>query len=214
MAEDRRFREDAEAPAVAHALIGPAAVLGARVRIGPFSVVGWDGAKTSIGTETQVGPHALIEGGTEIGARCQIDAYCRICAGTVIGDETQILYGASVFENVQIGRKCIIGGNVADRTIIEDFVTFFGEIAHDYRVAGDLQSWDHGPKRPSPIIRTRSVVGQNALLVGGIEIGPDAYVAAGEAVRCNVPPGYMFVRGSLSPLSRYRGLIQARTDQK
>ena len=196
-----------------HALVGSDVHLGAKVALGPFSVVGWDGIKTSIGDDTEVAAHALIEGGAEIGTKCLIDAYCRICAGAVIGDETQVLYGAAIFEDAQIGQKCIIGGNVADRTIIEDFVTYFGEIAHDYRIPGDLKSWDDGSKRPSPVIRARSVVGQNALLVGGIEIGPDSYVAAGETVRCNVPPGYMFVRGTLSPLSQYKGLIQARTDQ-
>lgn len=197
----------------ANALVGSAVLLGPKVALGPFSVVGWDGAKTSIGAGTEVAAHVLIEGGAAIGSNCLIDAYCRICTGAVIGNETQVLYGAAVFEDARIGRKCIIGGNVADRTVIEDFVTFFGEIAHDYRIAGDLKSWDHGSKRPSPVIRTRSVVGQNALLVGGIEIGPDAYVAAGETVRCNVPPGFMFARGALSPLSKYKGLIQARTDQ-
>jgi UDP-3-O-[3-hydroxymyristoyl] glucosamine N-acyltransferase len=194
------------------ALLGVAVSLGAEVRIGPFTAIGLDGDATSIGATSEIASHALVEGGATIGTRCFIDAFCRICAGATIGDDTQILYGAAVFEAAQIGRKCIIGGNVADRTIIEDFVTFFGEIAHDYRIPGDLEAWDGGKARPSPIIRSRSVVGQNALLIGGIEIGPEAYVAAGETVRCNVPPDSIFVRGALQPLKKYRGLIQTRTD--
>jgi UDP-2-acetamido-3-amino-2,3-dideoxy-glucuronate N-acetyltransferase len=207
-------KRSADAPEISpHAVRGPSVSVGESVHIGPFTVIGLDGEPTSIGSHSRVAAHALIEGGAHIGARCLIDAFCRVCAGASIGDDTQILYGAAVFEAAQVGRKCIIGGNVADRTIIEDFVTFFGEIAHDYRIPGDLASWDGGVARPSPIIRTRSVVGQNALLIGGIEIGPDAYVAAGEVVRCNVPPGAIFVRGALHPLDRFRGLIQTRSDR-
>lgn len=194
------------------AIIGPRVRLGPGVRVGPFAAIGLDGNLTSVGEGTAIAAYALVEGGTSIGARCVVDAYCRVCADAKIDDDTQILYGAAVFESAVIGRKCIIGGNVADRTIIEDYVTFFGEIAHDYRVPGDLRQWDSGEPRPSPTIRTRSVVGQNALLIGGIQIGPSAYVAAGETVRCNVPQGTIFVRGSLHPLYRFRGLVQTRTD--
>jgi UDP-3-O-[3-hydroxymyristoyl] glucosamine N-acyltransferase len=202
-----------DAPLISpHAVLGPSVSVGKAVHIGPFTAIGLDGERTSIGSRSRVAAHALIEGGADIGARCLIDAFCRVCAGARIGDDTQILYGAAVFEAAQIGRKCIIGGNVADRTVIEDFVTFFGEIAHDYRIPGDLESWDGGAVRPSPVIRARSVVGQDALLIGGIEIGPDAYVAAGEIVRCNVPTGAIYIRGALHALDRFRGLIQTRSD--
>lgn len=193
--------------------LGNDLVLGPSVRIHAFASVGADGSHVSIGEGSVVSSYSLIEGNVKVGARCLIDAYCRVCTGASIGDDTQILYGAAVFESATIGRKCIIGGNVADRTIIEDYVTYFGEIAHDYRIPGDANAWDNGAPRPSPVVRMRSVVGQNALLIGGIEIGPNAYVAAGEVVRCNVPPGMIFIRGMIRSLKDFRGLIQTRTDQ-
>lgn len=197
------------------ALVSLSARLGNGVVVGDFSIVrGTESADgtTTIGDGCEIGNYALIEEGVRIGDRCQIDSYCRICTGTVIGSDTRILYGAAVFEDARIGNRCIIGSDVADRTLIEDAVTYFGEIAHDYRVAGDLDAWD-AVSRPSPIIRKRSVIGQNALLVGGIEIGEGAYVAAGEIVRCNVPPGMMLAHRKLLKLADFKGLIRARSDK-
>lgn len=194
------------------AIVSETAVLAAGISVGHFALIDPDGrGGTRIGEGTCVGPHVLIEDDVEIGANCVIDAFCRICAGARIADGAKILYGVAVFEDVSIGRDCIIGGNVADRTVIEDYVTYFGEIAHSYRVPGDLAAWD-GPPQPSPTIRTRAVVGQDALLIGGIEIGEGAYVAAGEIVRGNVPAEQMFVRGRLRAISQLRGVVQARSD--
>jgi UDP-3-O-[3-hydroxymyristoyl] glucosamine N-acyltransferase len=195
------------------AAIGSTVYLAAGVRVGPYAVIGAAGGiATRIGEDTEIASHALIEDGATIGNRCVIDAYCRICSGATIGDDTRILYGAAIYEDASIGKKCIVGGNVADRTVLEDFVTFFGEIAHDYRIARDLSAWDEATP-PSPVIRTRSVVGQNALLVGGIEIGQSSYIAAGEIVRCNVPADHVFLHGRLRPMAQFKGLIQARTDE-
>ena len=114
------------------------------VVVGPFAILGDEGTSSvKIGAETRIGPYALIEDDVVIGAGCEIDAYCRVCSGARIGDGTRILYSSSVFENAIIGKKCIIGGDVADRTIIEDFVTYFGAIAHDYAQPGDADSWDY-----------------------------------------------------------------------
>lgn len=40
---------------------------------------------------------------------------------------------------------------------------------------------------PSPVIHEDSFVGHGALVIGGIEIGPRAYVCAGAVVTRNVP---------------------------
>lgn len=194
------------------ALVAKSTVLGEGVVIGPFAIVGWEGEPpVTIGAGTKVEPFALIESGVALGRDCLVDAYCRIAAGSTIGDKSQILYGAAVFEKARIGAGCIVGGNVADRTVVEDFVTFFGEIAHDYREARDLAAWDE-VESPSPTIRTRAVVGQNAVIIGDVEIGEGSYVAAGEIVRVNLPAGHLFQKGKHVPLARLRGFVRARTD--
>lgn len=194
------------------ALVASSTVLGEGVEIGPFAIVGWEGEPAvTLGPGTKVEPFALIEPGVTLGADCLVDAYCRIATGSRISDRSQVLYGAAVFEKAVIGEGCIVGGNVADRTVIEDFVTYFGEIAHDYRKPRDLAAWD-GVESPSPTIRTRAVVGQNAVIIGKIEIGEGSYVAAGEIVRVNVPAGHILRKGGHVPLSSLRGFVRARTD--
>lgn len=199
-------------PISPHALIASNTVLGEGVEIGPFAIIGWDHEEpTYIGSGTKIGPYALIEPGVVIGKNCDVDAYCRVGFGSRIDDECKILYGAAIFEEAIIGRACIVGGDVADRTVLEDYVTFFGEVAHEYRHPGDLADWDGRPSK-SPIIRTRSVVAQNAIIVGGRQIGPSSYIAAGEVVNCDVPPGMLFQRGRMIEISKTRGLVRTRRD--
>jgi UDP-3-O-[3-hydroxymyristoyl] glucosamine N-acyltransferase len=203
---------DAKSPVSHHALVASNATLGEEVEIDPFAIVGWEGElPVQLGARTKVSPFALIEPGVTIGEDCLIDAYCRIACGSTIGDRTQILYGAAVFENARIGSACIIGGNVADRTLIEDCVTHFGDIAHDYRNPGDLEDWDN-VQAPSPTIKACTVIGQYAVIVGGLNIGPKSYIAAGEVVKVNVPAETLFLGGKMIELSKTRGLVRARTD--
>lgn len=202
----------ANAPISPHALVASNVEFGDDVEIGPFAIVGWDGEEpVKIGSGTKISPFALIEPNVVIGRRCEVDAYCRVSFGTTVGDDTKLLYGAAVFENAHIGRACIVGGDVADRTILEDFVTHFGEVAHAYRDPGDLADWDGKPSL-SPIIRTRSIVAQNAVIVGARTIGPSSYVAAGEVVNVDVPEGMLFQRGRMIEIAKTRGLVRTRRD--
>jgi acetyltransferase-like isoleucine patch superfamily enzyme len=192
------------------AWIHPSIVFGGTAHIGFSSCIGYGplgDIPTHIGDGIRVGAFCVIEHGVHIDADVEIDHYCRIAQGTYIGTKTKILYGAQVFDNVKIGRDCIIAGHLVDRTIVADEVTFQGNTAHSHRDAtGD---WDE-TEEPSPTIERGSVVGIGALLVGGIMVGPRAYVAAGEIVKCNVPAETVLRGGRLRPLSDFRGLIKVR----
>ena len=204
--------EDADRPISGYALVASNVELGEEVEIGPFAIVGWEGEEpVRLGARTSVSPFALIEPGATIGADCRIDAFCRITDGAVIGDGTQILYGAAVFDKARVGAKCIIGSDVADRTIIEDCVTFFGEIAHAYRDPGDIKAWDEKEDK-SPTIKACSIVGQSAIIIGGRTIGPKSYIAAGEVVRTHVPPEMFVQKGQMKELSAMRGFVRVRSD--
>ena len=105
------------------------------------------------------------------------------------------------------GQNCIIAGELVDRTVVEDWVRFQGETAHSHTDAtGD---WDDTVE-PSPTIKRGSVVGVGAFLIGGITIGPHAFVAAGERVTCDVPEGMVLQGGKLQPIADLRGLIKLR----
>ncbi len=188
----------------------PEIVFGGAVEIGFCSYVGYGplaDEKTYIGDRVRIGAFCVIEHGVHIEDDVEIDHYCRISRGTRIGAKTRILYRAQVFDNVTIGRDCIIAGELVDRTVVGDEVTFQGNTAHTHRdPTGD---WDE-TEEPSPVIERGSVVGIGAILIGGITIGPRAYVAAGEIVKCNVPEENVLNGGKLRPLSSFRGMIKVR----
>lgn len=192
------------------AWVHPEVVFGGTVHVGFNSCVGYGpqvDEETYIGNGVRIGAFCVIEYGVHIETDVVVDHYCRISRGARVGTKTRILYGAQVFDDVKIGRDCIIGGDLVDRTIIEHEVTFQGNTAHSHRdPTGD---WDE-TEEPSPIIKRGSVVGIGALLIGGVTIGPRAYIAAGEIVKCNVPEETVLQGGKLRPLSDFRGLIKVR----
>jgi len=160
-----------------------------------------------IGNGGRIGAFCIIEAGAQLAEYVEVDHYCRIGSGVQIGARTRILYRAQIFDEVTIGKKCIISGELVDRTVVGDNVTFQGNTAHSHTDAtGD---WDQ-TEEPSPVIRNGSVVGVDAILIGGITIGPRAYVAAGEIVTCDVPEEMVLKGGELKPLSHFRGLIKVR----
>lgn len=187
--------------------------LGQNVRIGHCSCVGYgnpsDGT-ISIGNDVSIGAFCVIYFDVTIGNNVRLDDYCKIGLSSKIGPNSQLLYGKHVSEQVIIGKNCIIGGHVADRTIIEDNVTYLGEIAHSHRDAS--LSWDD-TEELSPVIHAGSVIGVNALIVGGRHIGPGAYIGAGEIVRTDVGCDVALVKGELRPLSDFRGLIKSRSHE-
>ena len=121
--------------------------------------------------------------------------------------KTRVLYAKHVSEDAQIGAHCIIGGHVADRTVIEDNVTYMGEIAHSHHNA--TLDWDE-TEEESPVVYRGSFVGVNALIIGPRKIGPCAYVGAGETVRTDVGEGMILVGGQIQPLAKYRGMFKTR----
>ncbi len=190
------------------AWVHPEIVFGGTVHVGFSSCVGHgplSDERTYIGDGVRIGAFCIIEHGVHIEDNVEIDHYCRIARGARIGAKTRILYGAQVFDDVQIGRNCIIGGDLVDRTVVGDNVRFQGNTAHSHTDA--TRDWDE-TEEPSPVIKSGSVVGLHAILIGGITIGPRTFVAAGERVTCDVPEGMLLQGGELKPLSYFRGMIK------
>ena len=162
-----------------------------------------------VGDGVRIGAFCLVGGGTILGPGVEVDHYCRIAQDVVIGGGTRVLYGAQVYDEVVVGANCIVGGDLVDRTVLEDFVRFQGETVHSHLDAtGD---WD-GTVEAAPIIKRNSVIGVGALVIGGICVGPGAYVGAGERVDCDVPEGMVLKGGVLRRVEHFRGLIKLRTE--
>ena len=162
-----------------------------------------------VGDGVRIGAFCMIGSGTVLGRDVEVDHYCRIAQDVLIGIGTRVLYGAQVYDDVKVGTNCIIGGDLVDRTVLEDFVRFQGETVHSHTDAtGD---WEKTVEA-APIIRRNSVVGVGALVIGGISVGPRAFVAAGERVSCDVPEGMVLKEGVLQRVEDFRGLIKLRSE--
>lgn len=192
------------------AWIHPTTVFDGGASIGFCSCIG-HGATTDdpvrIANGVLIGAFCLIEAGAQLGERVSVDHYCRIARGVRVGAGTRVLYRAQIFDDVSIGKNCIIAGELVDRTVVGDNITFQGNTAHSH--ADATADWDE-TEEPSPVIKSGSVVGVGAILIGGITIGPRAYVAAGEKVTCDVPEEMVLKGGALRPLSDFRGMIKVR----
>ena len=104
---------------------------------------------------------------------------------------------SDVYWIVTVGHDSIIGGNAPDRTIIGNRVRHFGRIVHAQRDRSG--GWD-ATEEPSPVICDGVLIGANAIIIGGIEIGKDSVIAANEVVKENVPEKSIFSHGKIKPI--------------
>lgn len=177
--------------------------------IGHSSIVGDynSDAQLTIGNNARIGRFCFIEGGINIGDNFELDDYCGVYTNAVIGHNVKLLYGKKIYGRSSVGNHCIISGNIPERCILADNVTFAGEVAHShYNPQNDWDTTDE----PSPVIGKGSVIGVNALLIGGITIGKNCYVSAGEILRHDLEDNMVFIKNKVVPLSAFKGLIRTR----
>lgn len=172
------------------------------------------GRPVRIGRGTVVMHHVVVYEGAVIGASCLLDDRVRIGYDTRIGDRTRLTHGAYVCDRVDIGDDCCVAGFVCDGVRVGAGSTVMGQLVHEY-TQPHLGWWaaDEAP----PVIHERSVVGFGAVVVGGVSVGPRAYVAAGAIVTRDVPPDHIvtganiFTPASSWPGERLQALIAAWT---
>ena len=171
-------------------MIGPGAVIGAEVRIGPATVVG---------------PYAVIEGDTTIGARNQIFQFASVGAAPQdlkyrgepsrleIGDDNKI----REFTTIHRGTE---GGGMVTRVGNSVLLMNYVHVAHDCSIG------DHSIIANSTEIAGHCVLEEWVVTAGmcGIHqfsrIGAHAIVAAGSKVAQDVPPYSMVAGGDRARL--------------
>ena len=170
-----------------------------------------------IGQDTIIFPHTFIQGNSVIGSGCQVGPSCRL-QDCVLGDNSVVQY--SVLVESRFGQGCKIGpfayvrpgSDVRDNVKIGDFVevkkckigagskvphlTYLGdsEIGEGVNVgAGTITCNYDGEKKHKTIISDNAFIGSNSNLVAPIEIGKEAYIAAGSTITENVPEGALAI---------------------
>jgi acetyltransferase-like isoleucine patch superfamily enzyme len=192
--------------------IGDGARLGAHVVVHPGTVVGagcevQDGAV--LGKPPKLAAHStahgsagplVLEAGAVVCCGAIVLAGARIGAGAIVGDQ------AFVRERTVIGAGSVIGrGSAVDNDVVVGervrvqtgvYLTAYSVVEDDVFVGPGVQTTNDStmarheagfPLRGA-VLRRACRVGGAAVLVPGVEIGEEAFVAAGAVVVRDVPP--------------------------
>ena len=163
------------------------AVIGKQPRLGRYSAARRDeleplvidqGAVVCTGGVVYAGAH--VSRGAIIGDKAQVRER------TVVGADSVIGYGTSVEPDVTIGTAVRVQSNcfLTVHTVVEDDA-FIGP---NVVTANDDSMGRHEPgqKLPGPVFRRACRVGAGVVVLPGIEIGEEAFVAAGAVVTADV----------------------------
>jgi acetyltransferase-like isoleucine patch superfamily enzyme len=162
-----------DTPALLPSDLAPGLLIGDKVQIDEGVLIGGHVVIHSgvrIGPGARVGDHAQIRDGAEIGAGSTVGSYVCVDPGIMVG------------ERVSIQTRCYITGG----TRIEDDV-FVGP---GVTLTNDNTMNRHGPEFEfeGPLLRRACRIGGGSTICPGVEIGEEAFVAAGAVVSADVPP--------------------------
>jgi len=163
------------------------AVLGKRPRLARHSSAGGEVGALELGAGATVGTGAVVFAGASVGAQAILGDQSFVRERTLIGERTVIGRGSVVDNDVVIGARVRVQTNV--------YLTAFTIVEEDVFVGpGALTTNDdtmarHGPEMPTrgATLRRACRVGGASVLTPGVEIGEEAFVAAGAVVTRDVP---------------------------
>ncbi len=146
------------------------------------------GEGVEIGEGVQLGGHVVIHTGARIGARARIGDHAQIREGAAIGAGCTVGSFASIDPGVELGERVSVQTRcyLAAGSMIEDDV-FIGP---GVTLANDDTMGRHAPGEPlrGAILRRACRIGAGVVLCPGVEIGEEAFVAAGAVVAADIAP--------------------------
>lgn len=198
-------------------LLEEGVVVGERVSFGAYVVVHagtmiGDGCSIEdhvvLGKRPRLARHSASRGelaALELGARVSVGTGAVVFAGARVGPDVIVGDQAFVRERASIGERSVIGrGSVVDNDVVVGarvrvqtnvYLTAFTLVEDDVFVGpGAITTNDdtmsrHGAERPlrGVTLRRACRVGGGAVLTPGVEVGEEAFVAAGAVVTRDVP---------------------------
>ncbi len=185
-----------------HAIIHGGSEIGANTVIGDHAVLG---KKPQLAKTSTTEPKTLEP--LRVGPNCQIGTGAILYAGTTVEGDTTVADLASVRENCRIGKAVLIGRGVAveNNTSIGDFtkiqtnayITASMEIADHVFIAPMVTTTNDNfmgrtekrfTLRKGATIKRGARVGGNAILLPGITVAEESFVAAGSIVTKDTAP--------------------------
>jgi acetyltransferase-like isoleucine patch superfamily enzyme len=145
-----------------------------------------------LGVRVTVCAGAIVYAGSVVGDEAIIGDQTQVRERSVIGPQTVVGRGSAIDNDVVIGARVKIQSNVyvTGFSVVEDDV-FIGPGAS---TTNDDTMSRHAPGEPlrGATLRRACRIGGGAVLVPGVEVGEEAFVAAGAVVTKDVPPrGFM-----------------------
>jgi len=143
---------------------------------------------SSVGDESQVGPFALVRGGSSVGNGCKVGSSAELNRSD-LGDGSKMQH-FSYLGDTRAGARCNIGAGV---------------VTCNY----------DGIDKHRTTIEDEAFIGSNSVLIAPINIGRGAYVAAGSVVTEDVPAGALGIeRGEQRNIpewvARWRAMREGR----
>ena len=141
-----------------------------------------------IGEAATVCAGAVLAAGASIGARAVVGDQAYVRERSSIGEESAIGRGSAVESDVAVGARVRVqtGAYLTAFTVVEDDVF----VAPGVTTTNDHTMGRHGGERRlrGPTLRRACRVGGGAVLLPGVEVGEEAFVAAGAVVTRDVAP--------------------------
>jgi acetyltransferase-like isoleucine patch superfamily enzyme len=170
-------------------VIQDGAILGKRPKLAPTS------------GSAPVGEEPLVIGpGAAICAQAIVFASAQIGAGSIVGDQAFVRERSRIGEGTVIGRGSAVDNDVVigDRVRIQTsvYITGFSVVEDDVFVGPCAMTTNddtmnrHGEDYDlrGATLRRACRIGGGAVLTPGVEVGEEAFVAAGAVVTADVPP--------------------------
>ena len=204
-------------------------VIGEGTVVEPFVVIGHPIRSKLIGIRNKPSIDELIDSvsdGAMIGRNCIIRSHVTIYEKVELGDDVETGHNVLIRENTRIGSgtrvgsgviidgDVVIGNNVSIQsmvyiprgTVIEDNV-FLGP-----NVVITNDKYPPSKRLDGVKIRRGAVIGANATLIAGIEIGENSVVAAGSVVTKDVPPGKVVAGVPAKPIYDVEVFMRKRVE--
>jgi len=146
------------------------------------------GTGVEIGPDVLIGGHVIVHAGVEIGAGARIGDHAQIRDGARIGPGATVGSLSSVDPGVSIGARASVQARcyLSAGTVVEEDA-FIGP---GVTLANDNTMDRHGPEQEleGPLLRRACRIGAGVVVCPAIEIGEEAFVAAGAVVVADVAP--------------------------